>query len=360
MHPEYQDEVLLDVMRRLAGKDLSSAMCVCRRWCALASEAWSALIMRDYGVCKDFISRFDGMQKYRNEWVWRNRHVAPHKINIVGHGVFCLQQYKSTIAVGLSLGIVRLYSAETLQLLQELCSSGDYGSTLLVLSIGFLSETELVTGDFNANIMLWNICDGKVQEVLKGHTGCVNFIDIDDGLMASGSEDMQIKLWNLQNRVLVASLSGHRSSVNCGKLNVSLSQLVTGSADKTLKIWDVRLLQCIRTISNHPVPIFCLDCAAGKVFTGGDDTIVRVFDIETGQHLQDLKGHMGCVWSLTVDSGHLVTASEDNRIKLWNVSSGSCLRTFKGHTERMLVVASTSTSLISGGQSGTVKIWNFS
>lgn len=353
------DEVLLDIMCRLSGKDLSSAMCVCHRWCAVASEAWRTLIIRDYGVCKDGRSRFGTMQQYRNEWVWRNRHVAPRKIHNVGHGVFCLQHYNSTIAAGLSLGVVRLYSAATLQLIQELYDHGDDTSTLLVLSIAFLSDEELATGDFNANILLWNISNGNVVKRFKGHTGCVNFIDIDGGLMASGSEDMQIKLWDLERREHTASLSGHQCTVNCGKLNVSLSQLVTGSADKTVKVWDINTFQCIRTILDHPGPVFCLYCVQGKVFTGAEDTSIRVFDIQTGQCLQVLNGHTGSVWSLDVDGDHLVTASDDKMVKLWNIPTGSCLRTFRGHMEGMLVVNVTSTSLISGCQSGTVRIWTF-
>ena len=57
-------------------------------------------------------------------------------------------------------------------------------------------------------------------------------------LIASGSDDMTIKIWNYESGECISTLSGHTSDVNSLVYIPSKKLIVSGSSDKSIKIWN--------------------------------------------------------------------------------------------------------------------------
>jgi len=74
---------------------------------------------------------------------------------------------------------------------------------------------------------------------LTGHTGAVfPLVALPNGNLASGSNDMTVKIWNTNNRSLVYTLTGHTNFVRT-LVSLPNGNLASGSYDNTLKIWTI-------------------------------------------------------------------------------------------------------------------------
>lgn len=96
----------------------------------------------------------------------------------------------------------------------------------------------------NQQIHLWSISDEpKIVHKYNGHKrtrflirSCLG--GVDQGFIASGSEDSQVYIWLRSNEELVSVLPGHAGSVNSVSWNPRNSHmLASGSDDCTIRIW---------------------------------------------------------------------------------------------------------------------------
>ncbi|RMZ98100.1 serine threonine kinase, partial [Brachionus plicatilis] len=67
--------------------------------------------------------------------------------------------------------------------------------TLVVLQNG-----DLASGSEDRTIKIWNLENGSVKMTLKNHSSWVRTLAVlQNGDLVSGSEDSTIKIWNLEN-----------------------------------------------------------------------------------------------------------------------------------------------------------------
>ena len=196
-----------------------------------------------------------------------------------------------------------------------------------------------------------------VTELLKGHLDKVNALKFLPTLaqsccyLLSGSVDKSIKVWksrysSYNDFECVATLQGHRSSVNCIAVCPGSNFFATGSADASVKIWgfdEPNHNHIFRLIQNVVVTprFFPLTLALSEVGEQGDHVLavagtksniqvyVRGSDrMEDGFHIAaSLPGHEGWIHSLafTQESQSskcdllLASASQDKYIRLWRV-----------------------------------------
>jgi WD40 repeat protein len=88
-------------------------------------------------------------------------------------------------------------------------------------------------------VRVWNTTDGRLIEVLRGHTDLVMDVAFspDGTRLASASYDRTVRVWTLgtaRHRVL----RGHTAPVNRIAWRAT-NDLVTASNDGTLRIWDL-------------------------------------------------------------------------------------------------------------------------
>ena len=191
-----------------------------------------------------------------------------------------------------------------------------------------------------------------------------------EGNLISGQIDGVIRVWNMATGVCSGKLEGHTSYVWC--LAVSGSRLVSGSSDGSVKVWAMGAgasWPCERTLVGHAGPVNTLATWQGKVLSGSRDTSVRVWDMETGAHDATLTGHDAAVTSLAVHGDRLFSASRDGTIREWALGTWAAVRTVEayGREERQVPVclAVSGSKLISGsaGRGGDaqqyeVRVWD--
>ena len=90
----------------------------------------------------------------------------------------------------------------------------------------------------------------SAQLTIMAHQKYINCVRVspNDKLIATSSQDKQIKLWDSSNLKLIATLVGHKKGVWDIQFNPAEQVLVSASGDKDLKIWNLLTHQCVSTL----------------------------------------------------------------------------------------------------------------
>jgi WD40 repeat protein len=177
-------------------------------------------------------------------------------------------------------------------------------------------------------VMVWDLGTGYQLHKLEGHTNsiCDIAFSTDGKLLATASDDNQVKLWSADNWKAygVGTLVG---------------------TDRT---------KCVTFSSN------------GKWIASGDILgNVTIWDVRSGRIIHQLRGHSDAVFRLAFspDGRTLATASWDNTVKLWDPVSGRETRTLRDRERRhenwisCLSFAPSGNSLAAGSYDAKVRLW---
>ena len=223
----------------------------------------------------------------------------------------------------------------------------------------------LVSGNQDKTIKIWNLASGKLIRTLEGHSSIVNCVAIsaDGQTLVSGSLDNTIKIWNLASGKLIRTLEGHSSSVASVAISPDGQTLVSGSAN-TIKIWNLASGKLIRTLKGYSGGVFSVAISPdGQTLgSGSSDNTIKIWDLASGNLIRTLEGHSSSVFSVAIspDGQTLGSGSLDNTIKIWNLASGNLIRTLEGHSSSVnsVAISPDGKTLVSGSNDDTIKIWN--
>ncbi|XP_008181397.1 F-box-like/WD repeat-containing protein TBL1X [Acyrthosiphon pisum] len=151
-----------------------------------------------------------------------------------------------------------------------------------------------------------HVCHLGVDRPVKsfqGHTDAVNAIkwDPQGNLLASGSDDMTLKIWSMKQDTCVLDLQAHKKEIYTIKWsptgprtanpNMNLI-LASASCDSTVGLWDVERGACIHTMTKHTEPIYNIAFSPdGKFLASGSlDKCVHIWSTQSHQLINSFKG----------------------------------------------------------------------
>ncbi len=150
---------------------------------------------------------------------------------------------------------------------------------------------------------------------------------LQDGLLASGSEDYEIKIWRYtlsKTLELITTLTEHNGSVNHLEV-LSNGSLMSGSNDFTLKIWNKindTSFVCVATL-NHSLQVTSFLTLSNFIISGLVDGSIYIWN-EESSIIQLLNNHTKAIVSMVaLNNQSFASASVDGSIKIWRIQMQS-------------------------------------
>jgi centriolar protein POC1 len=197
-----------------------------------------------------------------------------------------------------------------------------------VKSVDFSCDSRLLTtGSDDKSVKIISINDKKVLANLTGHTNwvkCVRFSH-DAKLIASSSDDKNVTLWDVNRKILNHTYSNvHNGVVNAVRFHPDNSIIGTACYDKKVRLFDVRSKLLVQCYEQHKKPVSSLSFHPQGVYmasTSYDETI-KIFDLRNGQIVYTLSGHEGATTSInfSMNGEWLATGGVDALIILWKTN----------------------------------------
>lgn len=210
----------------------------------------------------------------------------------------------------------------------------------------------------NGNIVIEQIGGKGKQQVLKGHTKCINSIDINKDILASGSEDRTLRLWDISKAKQVALLKDSKDEIT----SVSINDLnfACGSLDETIRIYDLKTQKLLHSVVEESSVSVVKFFDEKTLFVGLQNGKLKAYDIrEPKVPSKVYQGHEGQITTMCFHSynSQLVSGSIDQKIKVWNIAKGQLEDTFLGHEGYIRSVISTGDYILSGSDDHQIKYW---
>ncbi|KAI5117807.1 hypothetical protein M0805_004567 [Coniferiporia weirii] len=239
-----------------------------------------------------------------------------------------------------------------------------------------------------------------VEEVgrLRGHTGMVRALQVEEHACLTGGEDGSVRVWDLRRVgetdaeiVSLADISeegegegavnGVRNGVEgrdssetdgpCARVLEGHSKavtalyfedncLVTGASDKTLRQWDLTTGQCVMTMDilwaiAHPPssPTSASGYLPGTAAAIGNFAVPMPPRADGSWDMyQDFVGGVQ-FWGYG-----LVSGSGDGAVRMWDMRTGQAHRTLLGHTAPVTCLQFDQLHIVSGSLDKTIRIWD--
>ncbi|KAK7703435.1 general transcription repressor [Diaporthe eres] len=245
-------------------------------------------------------------------------------------------------------------------------------------------DGKFVATGCNKSAQIYDVISGEKKCVLQveySRNGgmCVKAVSFspDGKYLATGGEDLLVRVWDIASCTIKKIFSGHEGGVYGLEFSRDGLTIVSNSSDRTVRLWDIETSSHIFTL-RHEVDLIAVaispDCQL--VAAGTWDNCVRVWNMQGDPlgRFEGSNGHKNGVYSVAFspNSKQLVSGSLDNTIKIWELNSsghgkvsqapegGRCLKTFEGHKDFILSVAMDPDArwILSSSKDRTVQFWD--
>lgn len=204
------------------------------------------------------------------------------------------------------------------------------------------------------------------HSLLKGHSETVQSLTFlgRGGMLASSSDDGDIRIWNIKKGTTSRTLKGHVGSVHAIVQSHRGGWLASGGNDAVIVVWNVRNGKPRMQLNGHDLSIYALAASPDGRYlaSGGRDQIIIIWNIQSRRKHVELEGHNGDIMALSFsnDSQFLVSGGKDGQMKTWDVRSGQLTSTKHGHLGEVTALAHSPDGkwLASAGKNGLVRVWN--
>jgi len=276
-----------------------------------------------------------------------------------------------------TFGGVQLWEADSGDLLVTFKGHGHIGNGFpsgiewgirCVMCVAFSPDgKQVLTGDIDGAMQLWETGSGKLLATFKGHTKSVTSVAFspDGKQVLSGSEDGTAQLWEIDSGNLLATLQ-HSGSVNSVAFSPDGRQVLSGSEDGTAQLWETDSGKLLVTFAGHmgSVTSVAFSPDGRQVLSGSEDGTARLWETVSRKRLSTLEDHSREITRTTSvafspDGRQVLSGSEDKTVRLWETASGELLSTYEGHTDRISSVAFSPDGgkVLTGSWDGTARLW---
>ncbi|MCJ1307295.1 hypothetical protein MMC25_000941 [Agyrium rufum] len=237
-------------------------------------------------------------------------------------------------------------------------------------------ETMMVTGSSDRTLLLWDITplgsdtspdrngnlEYKAYKRLRHHSAGVLDVCFDAKIVVSCSKDALICLWDRATGNLLNVLRGHLGPVNAVQLRGS--SLVSCSGDGLAKLWNLTSNTCVKEFASRARGMACVEFSPDgrTILAAGNDNVIFQFDANTGELVRELEGHKLLVRSLHLDwrNARVVSGSYDTCVKVFDVRCGELVVDLVGWTTSwMLAAKSDYRRIVATSQDGRVLVVDF-
>lgn len=154
---------------------------------------------------------------------------------------------------------------------------------------------------------------GVAFMTLAGHSAAITALDFSEpyGTLVSAALDDTVRVWDLSGGAEAGRLRGHSGAVKC--LQVEDELCITGGTDSTIRLWDLHKVEDYETRLSLQ--------ASGELLDDGEH------QKDHSPCLRTLEGHSKAVTSLYFDDTCLVTGASDKTLRQWDLNTGQCILT---------------------------------
>ncbi|KAL3515224.1 hypothetical protein ACH5RR_022126 [Cinchona calisaya] len=192
----------------------------------------------------------------------------------------------------------------------------------------------LYSGSWDKTLKVWRLSDFKCIESINAHNDAVNSVVVGfEGMIFTGSADGTVKAWRRElvagkstHHVLVDTLLKQANGVTSLAVNRKAAAVYAGSSDGLVNFWEREKHSISHggLLRGHKFAVLCLAAAGNLVFSGSADKSICVWRREeAGVHhtcISVLNGHSGPVKCLAVEEDDGDSDDSDRR---WRLYSGS-------------------------------------
>ena len=224
--------------------------------------------------------------------------------------------------------------------------------------------SKIASGSDDMTVRVWNSTTGNELLKIEGHTDWVWSVSFspDGSRIVSGSQDKTVRVWDIQTGNELMSTE-HPGPVYSVAWSPDGSKIVSGSGDNTVWVWDSNTGNPIGILTGHTDSVWSVSFSpdGSKIASGSDDKTVRVWDIQTGTELMFV-GHNSKVYpvSWSPDGSKIVSGSKDYNVRVWDSSSGALIHNLTGHTSYVISASFSpdGSKIVSGSNDKTVRVWD--